>query len=60
MPKAHYRVIMRTEKLDEGGHVADVVSEDILADFPDDQTDDTEGEQSNNFHNDILMKIGRV
>ncbi len=62
MADAHYRVVILTQKMnpDDGDMVEDVVSEDILAEFEDDQDGDSEGQKSYDYHNEIVRKAGRV
>jgi hypothetical protein len=49
----HTRVRVIVEELDGNGDVIDVVSEKTVADFPDDQNDEYQGEQSDNFFNTL-------
>jgi len=60
MADAHYRVVIKTEKLDEGGNVEDIVSEDVLAEFTNDVDGDSEGQMSYDYHNEIVRKANRV
>jgi hypothetical protein len=57
----HTRVVVRVEELDANGDCIDVPSEQVLADFPDDQNEEYAGMQSDNFYNDVIKKcMGRV
>jgi hypothetical protein len=54
----HTRVRVIVEELDGNGDVIDVVSENTLADFPDDQNEEYSGLQSDTFFNDVIKKCG--
>jgi hypothetical protein len=54
----HTRVRVIVEELDGNGDVIDVVSETTLADFPDDQDDEYQGQKSDDFYNDVVKKCG--
>jgi hypothetical protein len=57
----HTRVVVRVEELDGNGDCIDVPSEQVIADFPDDQNEEYAGIQSDNLFNDIVKQfIGRV
>jgi hypothetical protein len=51
---AHYRVKVIVEELDGNGEVIDVVSEHILADYENDQDDDSVGQKSDNYFNKVV------
>ena len=56
----HFRVVLRVEELDENGDCIDVGSEDVLADFPNDDNGINVGQQSDDFYNQILRTLRRI
>jgi len=57
---AHFRVVLKVEELDEDGEVVDVCSEQVLADFPDDDDGESIGQKSDDYYNEIIRKCDRV
>jgi hypothetical protein len=55
---AHFRVVVRVEELDSEGTCIDVPSEQVLADFPDDQDDCSVGQKSDDHYNEVIRKCG--
>ena len=49
---ADFQVKLVVERLDENGDVEEIVSNHVLAEFP----DDTEGMKSDNFFNCIVIR----
>lgn len=50
----HTRVVIRVEELDVNGDCIDVPSEQVVADFPNDEDVTSEGEQSDKFYNTLI------
>jgi hypothetical protein len=57
---AHFRVKLIVEELDGNGEVIEVGSENVLADFPNDDDGTSIGQMSDDFFNEVIRKIGRV
>jgi hypothetical protein len=55
----HTRVVVRVEDLDNDGNCIDVPSEQVLADFPNDEDEMSEGQQSDDYYNDVIRKCMR-
>jgi hypothetical protein len=55
----HTRVVVRVEEVDGEGNCIDVPSEQVLADFPDDQNEEYAGLKSDDFYNDVITKCMR-
>ena len=52
----HTRVVVRVEELDEGGNCIDVPSEQVLAEFPKDEDETSEGQMSDDFYNKVIRQ----
>ena len=50
----HFRVVIRVEQLDGEGNCEEVVSEDVLGDFPEDEDDISVGQKSNDFYEEVV------
>ena len=52
-----FRVVLRVEELDDDGNCIDVPSEQVLANFYNDESEDSVGEGSDNFFNTVIRKM---
>lgn len=55
---AHFRVVLRVEELDENGDCINVGSEQVLADFPNDDDGTSVGQMSDDYYNEVMRKCG--